>query len=327
MSGRTSRHWCITSFNELITLNPENYIKTMEERKDASHIRYLIFQIERCPDTNRLHMQGYVELTQPCRMAWIKNSMFDMTIHCEIRKGTRLDAINYCKKEETKVSGPYEFGDAITQGHRSDLEQVAELIKKKCTITDVIDECPVAYIKFHRGIEKMMLHQLPKRTWKTRTFIVWGPTGSGKTSRVFHKYPNAYFLQRGNQKNLWFDGYFDQGCVVIDDFYNTIPYDTMLRLCDRYPCNVEYKGGITPFLAVCLVITTNLHPDQIYRDVPDSDAFWRRVDRIVHVGHDDIYETDRYGNRQGPTFMDGDIMWNLNLPTPTNTPVPVDGVI
>lgn len=34
--------------------------------------RYCIGQLERCPDTGRLHIQGYVECKSPQRLKWLK---------------------------------------------------------------------------------------------------------------------------------------------------------------------------------------------------------------------------------------------------------------
>lgn len=48
--------------------------------------------------------------------------------------------------------------------------------------------------------------------------------------------------------------------VVIDEFYGWIARDLMCRICDRYPLNIETKGGSVSFLAKKIIITSNVHP-------------------------------------------------------------------
>lgn len=85
-------------------------------------------------------------------------------------------------------------------------------------------------------------------------------------------YPDAYWKQRSQ----WWDGYMNHEVVVIDEFYGWLPYDTLLRLCDRYPLMVETKGGQVNFCAKTIVITTNGVPNTWYKNVYFP-AFARRV--------------------------------------------------
>lgn len=89
-------------------------------------------------------------------------------------------------------------------------------------------------------------------------------------------YPNAYWKQRSQ----WWDNYNGEAVVVLDEFYGWLPYDTLLRLCDRYPLLVESKGGQIQFSATTLIITTNKRPDKWYNNVYYP-AFVRRVDHWI----------------------------------------------
>lgn len=90
-------------------------------------------------------------------------------------------------------------------------------------------------------------------------------------------YPDAYWKQRSQ----WWDCY-EHKHVVMDDFYGWLPFDTLLRICDRYPLLVETKGGQTKFNAEVLVITSNQRPQEWYPNVSNFDAFVRRVDKVMH---------------------------------------------
>lgn len=79
-----------------------------------------------------------------------------------------------------------------------------------------------------------------------------------------------------------------------DDFYGWMPYDTLLRLCDRYPLLIETKGGQTIFLAKTIIITSNNTPAQWYKNV-NLKAFIRRVDLWIYLGLGGLrVETENY---------------------------------
>jgi len=84
----TSRSYCFTSWK------PITYTVTSD-----SDIRYLCYGIEICPETQRQHFQGYLELRKPLRIQGVKKILNDNTVHLEKRKGTRDQARDYCKKD------------------------------------------------------------------------------------------------------------------------------------------------------------------------------------------------------------------------------------
>ena len=45
----------------------------------------------------------------------------------------------------------------------------------------------------------------------------------------------------------WWDNYAQEEIIILDEFYGWLPYCEMLRLLDRYPCQVETKGGSINF--------------------------------------------------------------------------------
>lgn len=96
-------------------------------------------------------------------------------------------------------------------------------------------------------------------------------------------YPAAYWKQR----SIWWDNYDGQENVVIDDFYGWLPYDNLLRICDRYPLLCEIKGGQVNFLAKRICITSNNTPAQWYKNVVLA-AFIRRVEIWIYLGKNGV---------------------------------------
>lgn len=105
-------------------------------------------------------------------------------------------------------------------------------------------------------------------------------------------YPDAYWKQRSN----WWDGYANHEHVVIDEFYGWLPFDLLLRLCDRYPLLVETKGGQVQFSANTIVITTNKRPTEWYTNMY-TPALIRRVDHWIimpAIGETHTYTSNTY---------------------------------
>lgn len=82
-------------------------------------VRRAIVQKEKCPDTEKIHYQGFMELKSSMRFGGIKTILRCDSAHLEKRKGTPLQAWEYCAKEESRVEGPWQYGDPPKgQGHR-----------------------------------------------------------------------------------------------------------------------------------------------------------------------------------------------------------------
>lgn len=95
----TARNWCFTSFSLDL-----NCVQLHAEL--PANMKYLILGEEKCPTTGRLHGQGYVEFRTPVRMTQVKKILGDPSVHLEIRKGSRQQAIDYCKKDGKYSENP-----------------------------------------------------------------------------------------------------------------------------------------------------------------------------------------------------------------------------
>ncbi len=101
-----ARSWCITVNNP----TEDFFIWNEDEDGGISDLRYAIYQRER-GESGTEHIQGYLEFNKPKRLTWLKGVPGLASAHCEPRRGTREQAADYCRKEETRISGPIEFGD------------------------------------------------------------------------------------------------------------------------------------------------------------------------------------------------------------------------
>lgn len=119
-----SRAWVITGFPR-VRAAPVGGFPTLEEFSeevskvvldDINGCVFAVFQIERCPETARLHLQGYVRFGAAISLDTLKKRLPDAfgQVHAEIRRGTDKQAIEYCRKEESRAAGPWELGKGPT---------------------------------------------------------------------------------------------------------------------------------------------------------------------------------------------------------------------
>lgn len=295
----TSRRWCITDNTIEENFNTEDW-----KDKLPGSCTYAIWQKEKA-ESGKIHIQAFLKLSKPMRIAGLKKVLGN--VHCEQTKGTDEQAANYCRKEETRIEGPFESGELTRQGQRRDLEIVAEQLAKKRRLDDVALENPETYIKFHGGIKALAQVHAREGATKFRNVqvhVIYGKTGVGKTSSILkteEDLKNTYILEKFEQ-NLWFDGYQGQKQVIFDDFYGDIKPKVMLRLLDKYPVRLDVKNGFTYANWENVYITSNVHPKEWYSkgDVPEDvlEGIQRRISKIFLCEKgSSLTEVDWAGNK------------------------------
>lgn len=172
------------------------------------------------------------------------------------------------------------------QGVRSDLRRLAERLQDGSTVREIAISDPLSFIRYHRGIERWIsVTRRPPPREKPTVLVYWGPTGVGKSRKVAEDYPDAYWWPRPINGHAYAHGLTveSSATIVFDDFYSWIPYDFLLRLCDRYPLNVNISGGSVTLQTRTVVFTSNQNPRSWYPNITNKDAFFRRVTRITHM--------------------------------------------
>ena len=247
-------------------------------------VRYFIAGKEQCPDTKRIHYQCYMELTKPHSLAQLKVVLDDEKAHCECAKGSAKQNIVYCKKDGNIYR---EFGEPASQGKRNDIIGLRDHFKGKKRLREAIesDELVAAVARYPRFVNTLELHYAHQRDSPTRIIVYWGATGLGKSRRAFYEASllgPVYFKPLGK----WWDGYEANTAVILEDFRGEIPLATVLRLADRYPLRVPFKGGFREFTSSVIYITSNIAPESWWnRDQKGYEAsyaaFLRRVESIT----------------------------------------------
>lgn len=129
--------------------------------------------------------------------------------------------------------------------------------------------------------------------------IMYGPSGTGKTSTVRTAFPKAYWLAKPSKNGvLWFDNYDGERTIVVDEYFGWISYTDIKRMLDYGYMRVQVKQGFVWLLANRWVFTSNKPPRDWYkRDI--EGAFERRIREfatIYFVGGDGRWVEQSYGS-------------------------------
>ena len=250
LAGQRCRAWCFTAYDFT------DYVALGELNRDVT---YLVAGKETCPDTGRLHQQGYVEFRNPLSLAAVKVHLDAPALHLAARRGTSQEAAEYCKKD-----GDWrEWGQLSRQGARNDLAAIREVVAATGSIKAVC-EAATSYQGLRAG-ELLLKYVSTGDRAPPRVKWYWGPTGTGKTrAAIAEAGAEPYWLSSGTLQ--WWDGYDGERYVILDDFRPepAVSFARVLRYLDRYAVRVPVKGGTRELRATVMVVTSNLDPALAY---------------------------------------------------------------
>lgn len=267
-----SKHWCFTI---------NNY--TQEDIDNLNNIdcAYVIYGKEK-GENGTPHLQGFISFSKRKTFNGIKNALGSKT-HIERTKGSPKQAADYCKKDgDFNERGTLPGG----QGQRTDLQEVYNQIKNGGTLKSVAESNPCAAIKYSTGILRLQQFFRPERRGPPTIWTFWGPTGTGKTRRVWEFTDHdQLWIHPGGQ---WFDGFMGTGSALLDDFDGSwfkITY--LLKLLDRYVFTVPVKGGFTWWAPTTIYITSNIDPRDWYPMAKEEHkkALLRRLTEFGTIQH------------------------------------------
>lgn len=271
------RAWCFTHHwddNSTPTLLDFEEIKSEEGKRLCD---FAVYQTEISPTTGKHHFQGYIHTTSPTRPTQLYACGLDRRTHFEPAKGTPQQNLEYCTKTESRIDGPWIFGECpkgTGQGTRQDLRGFVDTIKRGTGELDLLDSHPTEYVKYFRAYDRIRLLVSSRRERTLRVFVIYGLTGTGK-SRMAHDYdPENSFAMANNE---WWDGYSGQSTLILDEYRAWLTFATLLRVTDRYPFPIPIKGSHGVPLWTTVIITTNVHPSKWYKETTDMSPFFRRV--------------------------------------------------
>lgn len=236
--------------------------------------------LEVSPTTGKKHYQGWVQFRNKKRMNGVKKLFNSRKIHVEACKGSEYSNDTYCMKD-----GDFGvWGHFVTQGCRTDLEDIKLRLDKEEDMKTIADEHFGDYLRYHKGMEAyraLVQKNNSKAFRKVEVEVIVGTTGLGKTREAMK---HADYKIEGS-KLQWWDGYEGEGCILIDEYDSQVSITEMLNLLDGYQLRLPIKGGFVYARWTKVYITSNIEPEHWHPNAKEvhRDALMRRITKITKM--------------------------------------------
>jgi len=251
------------------------------------HLKCLVYQLE-SGENGTPHLQGYVEFVGRRTLSSAKQYPGFARAHMEVRRGSKKNAIDYCRKVESRVDGPWEFGDLESDsGKRNDLKQVADDIRDGATYDDIFDRNPEILAKYPRFIEQCLERRriselpplppfAPRDGWQSELFeslletpderkVLWFYDAQGGTGKSYFasQYPDSYVITGGKMADIYFAYRFER-VIFFDwprDAEDRVPYSAVESFKNGYFLSTKYEVKRVRFAKPHVVVFSNFMPD------------------------------------------------------------------
>lgn len=244
------------------------------------------------------HVHMVLEDNKNMRFSVIKKS-YAKGMHFEATKGTKKQAEDYINKrgvfEEKGESIEYicSFGDIKgRQGSRSDIVNIFDRLKHGETPDDILADTPTAYLK--RDVLKSMYMDIKSKDMPLmrdiKVFWHFGGTGCGKSYsgiELANKIGEDKIFFMTTYGSGMFDKYMGQPVLWMDDYRGQISFDYLLRLLDKYKCELHCRFSNSVALWDEVHITSPMTPCECYprselREYDSQAQLLRRITSIIH---------------------------------------------
>lgn len=285
-NANRSKNWMVTVFGE----DRRAHFDEVMDRHEEHDIQFAAWQLERTPTTHRLHYQAYVVFNSQKTKATVRR----LFPRCDVRarRGKHGDCKRYVHKERTREPGamPAQVGndDDIPdgQGQRTDISAMLQTIRDGNTVEDVMDSHEGTWVRCHAAVDKFHAAKGKRvqREAKPVVTVLYGVSGGGKTHAALSRTDpqNRKLISAPSTGAVYFN-HRPEDDLILEEFEGWISIPLMKAMMDTTTCSLKVYYGEKAWIGKTLLITSNYHPLEWWKDMkyPDQQAIMRKIDNLV----------------------------------------------
>lgn len=246
-------------------------------------VRYVVFGFEVAPGTGTPHLQWGVYFKHVVSQAKVVRLL--PRCHVIAANGRCHEVFAYCKKDGSfEEYGEAPLSDEQRQKKGGEgtkaLYSAAYELAKQNKIAEIDPLIQIRHFQSLKAISRDHAVQPPDLPG-TCGYWYYGDSGAGKSHAARAEFPGFYL----KMCNKWWDSYQGQESVIIDDL--DIKHEVMahhLKLwADKYSFPAESKNHSMIIRPKNVIVTSNYHPREIFKDAGSLEPILRRfkVTRFV----------------------------------------------
>jgi len=211
--------------------------------------------------------------------------------HCEAAKGSPEQNKVYCSKEP-RLEATVEYGEMVSQGKRTDINDFLDSMKEKLlSESEILEQHPLILAKYPRFVStaRRLLSEkaldattyVPKPGWQAELvqylestphdrkvrFYVDAPGGTGKSYFAKHYRRNGerpYVITGGKWSDIQY-AYSRQSVVIFDwprSADDSLPYSVIENMKNGYFLQTKYEAVPVYFNSPHVIVFSNHAPDR-----------------------------------------------------------------
>lgn len=283
-SGK-ARTWMVTWNNPTV----ETWEALVELAKP---VKFMTGQLER-GESGTDHWQFVLHFSSPRAFTALKKQF--PLCHLEVAANITR-AIRYCRKEDTRVSGPWTEGEPPTGSAGSAQVDLWDEWYKAASEGRMEDIPAKILIKFFGNLDKIRCKNAVRVDQPdVRGIWLTGPPGVGKSHWVRKTLSqDGYYPKPANK---WWDGYANQNFVILEDLdHDTVKFmPHQLKIwADKWSFVAEAKGTAVFPVNRWLVVTSNYTMRELFASFDGAlqEAIYRRFNQLTMISREVIKDED-----------------------------------